>query len=92
MRKHIDRWSEAWVLRAASKAPGPWGWLIIVPLCIAGSWTAYASGSTLHIILATALWCLSLLDVERHIFSRIIERQQAEITALKWESTKYEIP
>lgn len=85
MRKQFEQWCEQWVLRGGRRAPGVWGWLVMAPFVVALAIRAYQSGRVFDAILATLFGITLLLDFERRAFYRIIERQQAELTALCWE-------
>ena len=85
MRKQFEQWCEAWVLRSGRRAPGVWGWLVMAPFVVALAIRAYQSGRVVDTILATLFGITLLLDFERRAFYRIIERQQAALTALQWE-------
>ncbi len=85
MRKQFEQWCEQWVLRSGRRAPGVWGWLVMMPFVVALAIRAYQSGRVFDVILATLFGITLLLDFERRAFYRIIERQQAALTALQWE-------
>lgn len=57
----------------------------MVPFVVALATRAYQSGRVVDVILATLFGLTLLLDFERRAFYRIIERQQAALTALQWE-------